>query len=158
MNDYWDYLSHWALGKEAKEHKYYARISTGVKNGKNTYRYFYKKADWDAYVHSGKKRLTGEYGSEKHPNGRTANYAMEEYTDRDGRLQTRKKYVTREEADKLRDAQYRKERAARETDKEKKTRMKAAKKRYNKKMSATRRKRAVQKGREIVTRLLKKGR
>lgn len=41
-----------------------------------------------------------------------------------------------------------------ETSKEKKARMKAAKKRYNKKMSAARRKRAVQKGAQRVARLL----
>ena len=154
MNDYWDYLEHWSLGKEAKEHKYYARIQTGTKNGQNVYRYFYKKADYDAYVHSGKKRLTGEHGTEKHPNGRIASYAMEEYTDKDGKLQTRKKYVTREVADQMRNAEYRREKAASETDKEKKTRMKAAQKRYNKKMSATRRKRAVQKGAQKVAKLL----
>ena len=43
-----------------------------------------------------------------------------------------------------------------ETDKEKKARMKAAKKRYNKKMSAARRKRAVQKGAQRVARLLER--
>ena len=49
-----------------------------------------------------------------------------------------------------------KKRAEAETDKEKKARMKAAKKRYNKKMSAARRKRAVQKGAQRVARLLGK--
>ena len=39
---------------------------------------------------------------------------------------------------------------------EKKARMKAAKKRYNKKMSAARRKRAVQKGAQRVARLLER--
>ena len=49
-----------------------------------------------------------------------------------------------------------KKRAEAETDKEKKARMKAAKKRYNKKMSAARRKRAVQKGAQRVARLLER--
>lgn len=48
------------------------------------------------------------------------------------------------------------QRAEAETDKEKKARMKAAKKRYNKKMSAARRKRAVQKGAQRVARLLER--
>lgn len=160
-NDWWGYLQHgWfrnsRKGSEKKDHKYYARIQTGIRNGQNVYRYFYSKEDYAAYIHSGKKRLTGERGSEKHPNGRIANYAMEEYTDKEGKLQTRKKYVTSDVADQLRDAEYRREKAANETDKEKKTRMKDAKKRYNKKMSATRRKRAVQKGAQKVAKLLGK--
>ena len=54
----------------------------------------------------------------------------------------------------LRDNMYRKKRAEAETNKEKKARMKAAKKRYNKKMSAARRKRAVQKGARRVAKML----
>lgn len=111
MNDWWDYLEHGWFGKngqkgsEKKNHKYYARIPTGTK---------------------------------------------------DGKLQTRKKYVSAETASKLRDDKYRKEEALNETPKEKKERMKKAKKRYNKKMAATRRKRAVQKGFQTVSRLLGK--
>ena len=75
MNDYWDYLEHGWLGKngqkgsEKKNHKYYARVPTGTKDGHNVYRYFYSKEDYAAYIRSGKKKLTGEYGMEKHPNG-----------------------------------------------------------------------------------------
>lgn len=101
-----------------------------------------------------RKKLTGEYGKEKHPNGRIALTATEQYTDKDGKLQTHKKYVSAETASKLRDDKYRKENALNETPKEKKERMKEAKKRYNKKMAATRRKRAVQKGLQTVARLL----
>lgn len=61
-----------------------------------------------------------------------------------------------DEATRLRNNMYRKKRAEAETDKEKKARMKAAKKRYNKKMSAARRKRAVQKGAQRVARLLER--
>ena len=158
-NDWWGYLQHGWLGKsrkgsEKKDHKYYARIQTGSRNGQNVYRYFYSKEDYAAYIHSGKKRLTGEHGSEKHPNGRIANYAMEEYTDKEGKLQTRKKYMTRDVTDQLRDAEYRREKAANETDKEKKTRMKAAKKRYNAKTRVSRMKHRLEKGRMTVERLL----
>lgn len=158
MNDWWDYLEHGWFGKngqkgsEKKNHKYYARIPTGTKDGHNVYRYFYSKEDYAAYIRSGKKKLTGEYGMEKHTNGRIAWTATEQYTDKDGKLQTRKKYVSAETASKLRDDKYRKEEAL----KEKKERMKEAKKRYNKKMAATRRKRAVQKGFQTVSRLLGK--
>ena len=158
-NDWWNYLAHgWfgnsRKGSEKKEHKYYARIQTGSKNGQNVYRYFYSKEDYAAYIHSGKKRLTGERGMEKHPNGRIANYAMEEYTDKDGKLQTRKKYVTSDVAGKLRDAEYRRAKAANETDKEKKKRMKAAKKRYDAKTRTSRMKHRLEKGRMTVERLL----
>ncbi len=146
MNDYWNYLEHGLKGKERKSHKYYARVPTGTKDGHNVYRYFYSKEDYAAYIRSGKKKLTGEYGKEKHPNGRIAWTATEQYTDKDGKLQTRKKYVSAETSAKLRDDKYRKEKALNETPKEKKEQMKEAKKRYNKKMAATRRKRAVQKG------------
>lgn len=160
MNDWWDYLEHgiWGNQKGSKKenHKYYMRVRTGAKNGQNVYRYFYSKADYEAYIRSGKKKLTGEYGSEKHPNGRTAWTATEQYTDKDGKLQTRKTYVSAETAAKLRDDKYRREKAANETPDEKKKRMKEAKKRYNKKTSATRRKRAVQKGLLTVKRLLKR--
>lgn len=46
MNDWWDYLEHGWFGKngqkgsEKKNHKYYARIPTGTKDGHNVYRYF----------------------------------------------------------------------------------------------------------------------
>ena len=154
MNDWWEYLAHGLAGSEKDGHRYYMRIRTGSRNGKNVYRYFYTKDEYAAYVHSGQKRLTGEYGSEKHPNGRTAHYAMEQYMDENGKFQTRKKYVTREEADKLRNNAYRKEKALNETPKEKEKRMKEAKKRYKKKTSAARRKRAVQKGLQTVSRLM----
>lgn len=161
MNDWWDYLAHGRggnslKGSEKENHKYYMRIQTGTKNGKNVYRYFYSKEDYQAYVQNGKKKLTGEYGAEKHPNGRTAWTATEQYTDKDGKLQTRKTYVNAETATKLRDDKYRKEKAMNETPEEKEKRMKEAKKRYNKKMSTTRRKRAVQKGMQTVSRLLGK--
>lgn len=154
MNDYWNYLEHGLKGKERKGHKYYARVQTGTKDGHNVYRYFYSKEDYAAYIRSGKKKLTGEYGMEKHPNGRIAWTATEQYTDKDGKLQTRKKYVSAETSAKLRDDKYRKEKALNETPKEKQERMKEVKKRYNKKMVATRRKRAVQKGLQTVARLL----
>lgn len=80
--------------------------------------------------------------------------ATEEYEDKDGKLKLRKKYISGEQATDLRNNMYRKKRAEAETDKEKKARTKAAKKRYNKKMSAARRKRAVQKGTQRVARLL----
>lgn len=80
--------------------------------------------------------------------------ATEEYEDTDGKLKLRRKYISGDEATRLRNNMYRKKRAEAETDKEKKARMKAAKKRYNKKMSAARRKRAVQKGAPRVARLL----
>lgn len=160
QNDWWGYLAHgWfgnsRKGSEKKDHKYYARIQTGSRNGQNVYRYFYSKEDYAAYIHSGKKRLTGEYGQEKHPNGRIASYAMEQYTDKDGKLQTRKKYVTADVAGKLRDASYRKEKALNETEKEKKKRMKAAKKRYNAETRVSRMRHRVEKGRMTVERLLK---
>lgn len=162
MNDWWDYLEHGWLGKngqkgsEKKNHKYYARVPTGTKDGHNVYRYFYSKEDYAAYIRSGKKKLTGEYGMEKHPNGRIAWTATEQYTDKDGKLQTRKTYVTADVAAKLRDDQYRREKAANETEAEKSKRMKDAKKRYNKKMSATRRKIAVQKGAQTISRIFGK--
>ena len=73
-----------------------------------------------------------------------------------GRQSSGKKYISAEEADKLLDDKYRRERALKETPKEKKKRMKQAKKRYNKKMSATRRKIAVQKGMQTVARFMGK--
>ena len=159
-NDWWGYLQHgWfgnsQKGSEKKEHKYYARIQKKKKNGQNVYRYFYSKEDYAAYIRSGKKKLTGEYSMEKHPNGRIANYAMEQYTDKDGKLQAQKKYVTRDVADKLRDAEYRREKAVNETRKAKKKRMKAAKKRYNAKTRASRMKHRLEKSRMTVERLLK---
>lgn len=160
-NDWWDYIEHgWfgssRKGSEKKEHRYYMRVSAGTKNGKNVYRYFYSKADYEAYIRSGKKKLTGAYRLEHHPNGRTAHVATEQYVDTDGQTKLRKKYISAEEADKLRDDKYRRERALKETPDEKKKRMKQARKRYNKKMSATRRKIAVQKGMQTVTRLFGK--
>lgn len=119
MNDYWNYLEHGLKGKERKSHKYYARVPTGTKDGHNVYRYFYSKEDYAAYIRSGKKKLTGEYGKEKHPNGRIAWTATEQYTDKDGKLQTRKKYVSAETSAKLRDDKYRKEKALNETPKRK---------------------------------------
>lgn len=160
MNDWWDYLEHGFWGNQkgsAKgNRKYYMRVSAGTKNGRNVYRYFYSKADYEAYIRSGKKKLTGAYRLEHHPNGRTAHVATEQYVDTDGQTKLRKKYISAEEADKLRDDKYRRERALKETPDEKKKRMKQARKRYNKKMSATRRKIAVQKGMQTVTRLFGK--
>lgn len=160
-NDWWDYIEHGWFGSSQKDsakgnHKYYMRVSAGTKNGKNIYRYFYSKADYEAYIRSGKKKLTGAYRLEHHPNGRTAHVATEQYDDMDGQTKLRKKYISAEEADKLLDDKYRRERALKETPKEKKKRMKQAKKRYNKKMSATRRKIAVQKGMQTVARFMGK--
>lgn len=170
-------------GSARKNHKYYQRVEVGTdRNGNTEYYYFYSKEAYDNYRRSraisrgedtdrkptraqqkewdkqktlnGKARLTGAYRRERHPNGRGAWGATEEYEDTDGKLKLRKKYISGDEATRLRNNMYRKKRAEAETDKEKKARMKAAKKRYNKKMSAARRKRAVQKGAQRVARLL----
>ena len=162
---------------------YYQRVEVGTdRNGNTEYYYFYSKEAYDNHQRSraigrgedpdrkpiraqqkewdkqktlnGKARLTGEYRRERHPNGRGAWVATEEYEDKDGKLKLRKKYISGEQATDLRNNMYRKKRAEAETDKEKKARTKAAKKRYNKKMSAARRKRAVQKGTQRVARLL----
>lgn len=170
-------------GSARKNHKYYQRVEVGTdQNGNTEYYYFYSKEAYDNYRRSraisrgedtdrkptraqqkewdkqktlnGKARLTGAYRRERHPNGRGAWGATEEYEDTDGKLKLRRKYISGDEATRLRNNMYRKKRAEAETDKEKKARMKAAKKRYNKKMSAARRKRAVQKGAQRVARLL----
>ena len=54
-----DELYHWGIkkGEEAKKHKYFARIITGVNKGQNVYRYFYDKKEWDAYVANQRKNL-----------------------------------------------------------------------------------------------------
>ena len=170
-------------GSARKNHKYYQRVEVGTdRNGNTEYYYFYSKEAYDNYRRSraisrgedtdrkptraqqkewdkqktlnGKARLTGAYRRERHPNGRGAWGATEEYEDTDGKLKLRRKYISGDEATRLRNNMYRKKRAEAETDKEKKARMKAAKKRYNKKMSAACRKRAVQKGAQRVARLL----
>lgn len=170
-------------GSARKNHKYYQRVEVGTdRNGNTEYYYFYSKEAYDNYRRSraisrgedtdrkptraqqkewdkqktlnGKARLTGAYRRERHPNGRGAWGATEEYEDTDGKLKLRRKYISGDEATRLQNNMYRKKRAEAETDKEKKARMKAAKKRYNKKMSAARRKRAVQKGAQRVARLL----
>lgn len=170
-------------GSARKNHKYYQRVEVGTdRNGNTEYYYFYSKEAYDNYRRSraisrgedtdrkptraqqkewdkqktlnGKARLTGAYRRERHPNGRGAWGGTEEYEDTDGKLKLRRKYISGDEATRLRNNMYRKKRAEAETDKEKKARMKAAKKRYNKKMSAARRKRAVQKGAQRVARLL----
>lgn len=170
-------------GSVRKNHKYYQRVEVGTdRNGNTEYYYFYSKEAYDNYRRSraisrgedpdrkptraqqkewakqktlnGKARLTGAYRRERHPNGRGAWVATEEYEDKDGKLKLRKKYISGDEVTRLRNNMYRKKRAEAETGKEKKARMKAAKKRYNKKMSAARRKRAVQKGAQRVARLL----
>lgn len=170
-------------GSARKNHKYYQRIEVGTdRNGNTEYYYFYSKEAYDNYRRSraigrgedpekkqtraqqkewtkqkllnGKARLTGAYRRERHPNGRGALVATEEYEDKDGKLKLRKKYISGDDMTRLRDNMYRKKRAEAETSKEKKARMKAAKKRYNKKMSAARRKRAVQKGAQRVAKLL----
>ena len=46
--------------------------------------------------------------------------ATEEYEDKDGKLKLRKKYISGDEATRLRNNMYRKKRAEAETDKEKK--------------------------------------
>lgn len=57
MNDYWDYLEHGLLGKEQKDHKYYARIPVGKnKLGFTQYRYFYDAREYGAYVQSVKDK------------------------------------------------------------------------------------------------------
>ena len=170
-------------GSARKNHKYYQRVEVGTdRNGNTEYYDFYSKEAYDNYRRSraisrgedldrkptraqqkewdkqktlnGKARLTGAYRRERHPNGRGALVATEEYEDKDGKLKLRKKYISGDEVTRLRNNMYRKKRAEAETGKEKKARMKAAKKRYNKKMSAARRKRAVQKGAQRVARLL----
>lgn len=170
-------------GSAKKDHKYYQRVEVGTdRNGNTEYYYFYSKEAYDAWKNSrkvvrnedsekkptraqqkdwdkqkqlnGKARLTGAYRREKHPNGRSAWVATEEYEDKDGKLKLRKKYISGEQMTDLRNNMYKKKRAEAETGEEKKARMKAAKKRYKKKMSAVRRKRAVQKGAQKVARLL----
>lgn len=53
-----DEIYHWGIekGSESKNHKYFNRILTGVKNGQNIYRYFYDKAEWDAYKNNQKQQ------------------------------------------------------------------------------------------------------
>ena len=177
-NDYWDHLRHGVFGKEQEGHKYYMRVPDGTdKNGRTKYRYFYSKTEYEAYRSAtqpkptrtqqkewektrqlaGRKRLTGAYRQEKHAvSGRTAWVATEEYIDRDGQTKLRKKYISAEEAGRLRDAKYRKQRAENETADQKKARMKDAKKRYKKKTSEARRKRAIQKGAQTVARFFGK--
>lgn len=173
-NDYWDYLRHGLSGRENKDHKYYMRVQDG-----SAYIYFYNKERYEAWQRNrnrqsgepkptraqqkewaktkqlaGRKRLTGAYRQEKHAvSGRTAWVATEQYVDRDGQTKLRKKYISTEEAGRLRDAKYRKQRAENETADEKKARMKDAKKRYKKKTSAARRKRSIQKGAQTIARL-----
>ena len=170
-------------GSARKNHKYYQRVEVGTdRNGNTEYYYFYSKDAYDNYRRSraigrgedpkkkptraqqkewdkqktlnGKARLTGAYLRERHPNGRGAWVTTEEYEDKDGKLKLRKKYISGDEETRLRDNMYRKKQAEAETSKEKKARMKSAKKRYNKKMSSARRKRAVQKGAQRVAKLL----
>jgi hypothetical protein len=69
---------------------------------------------------NGKARLTGAYRRERHPNGRGAWVATEEYEDKDGKLKLRKKYISGDEVTRLRNNMYRKKRAEAETGKEKK--------------------------------------
>lgn len=47
-----DEIYHWGFkkGEESKDHKYYARVQTGTKNGQNVYRYFYTKDEYFAYT------------------------------------------------------------------------------------------------------------
>lgn len=113
-----------------------------------------EQADRESRIRTGNKRLTGKIGSEKHWNGRTVYYAEEQYRDENGKLATRKKFIDRDTYDQMQLANRRRERAATETEKEKQARAKAARKRYDKKMSGTRRKRAIQKGMQTVLRLL----
>lgn len=58
MNDWWDYLEHGFWGNQkgsAKgNHKDYMRVSAGTKNRRNVYRYFYSKADYEAYTRKAK--------------------------------------------------------------------------------------------------------
>jgi len=44
------YISHYATGKQATNHKYYERVPVGSKNGHTTYRYFYTKEEYDIYI------------------------------------------------------------------------------------------------------------
>lgn len=180
-NDYWDYLTHGLSGRENKDHKYYMRVQDGDAYiyfyNKERYEAWLKnrnsqstsdpnqntqpkptrtqQKEWAKTQQlAGRKRLTGAYRQEKHAvSGRTAWVATEEYVDRDGQTKLRKKYISAEEAGRLRDAKYRKQRAENETADEKKARMKDAKKRYKKKTSAARRKRAIQKGAQTIARL-----
>ena len=113
-----------------------------------------EQADLEARIRTGNKRLTGKVGREKHWNGRTVYYAEEQYLDENGKLSTRKKFIDRDTYDQMQLTNRRRERAVTETEKEKQARTKAARKRYDKKMSGTRRKRAIQKGMQTVLRLL----
>nr|DAH17255.1 MAG TPA: hypothetical protein [Caudoviricetes sp.] len=113
-----------------------------------------EQADREARIRTGNKRLTGKIGSEKHWNGRTVYYAEEQYRGENGKLSARKKFIDRDTYDQMQLTNRRRERATTETEKEKQARTKAARKRYDKKMSGTRRKRAIQKGMQTVLRLL----
>ena len=167
--DYWKFMEHGLFGKGSarKNHKYYQRVEVGTDRNSNTeYYYFYSKEAYDNYRRSRAisrgedpdrkptRAQQKEWDKQKTLNGRGAWVATEEYEDKDGKLKLRKKYISGDEVTRLRNNMYRKKRAEAETGKEKKARMKAAKKRYNKKMSAARRKRAVQKGAQRVARLL----
>lgn len=124
-------------GSARKNHKYYQRVEVGTdRNGNTEYYYFYSKEAYDNHQRSraigrgedpdrkpiraqqkewdkqktlnGKARLTGEYRRERHPNGRGAWVATEEYEDKDGKLKLRKKYISGEQATDLRNNMYRK--------------------------------------------------
>lgn len=124
-------------GSARKNHKYYQRVEVGTdRNGNTEYYYFYSKEAYDNYRRSraisrgedpdrkptraqqkewdkqktlnGKARLTGAYRRERHPNGRGAWVATEEYEDKDGKLKLRKKYISGDEVTRLRNNMYRK--------------------------------------------------
>lgn len=62
MNNYYispnnNYLCHSLFNSRNKNHKYYQRIETGVKNGKKQYRYFYSVKEYQAYLNSTKNAI-----------------------------------------------------------------------------------------------------
>lgn len=115
-----------------------------------------EKADHDARIRTGKKRLTGLHGTRVMDNGRRIYYAEEQYVDIDGKTKLRDKLVDRDEYDKMRATDRARANRLGMTDKEVKTRSKAAKKRYKKKTRLKRAKRTVQKTTLNMTRQARK--
>ena len=115
-----------------------------------------EKADRDARIRTGKKRLTGMHGTRMMDNGRRIYYAEEQYVDIDGKTKLRDKLIDRDEYDKIRTIDRARTKRLGMTDKEVKARSKAAKKRYKKKTRLKRAKRAVQKTTLNMTRPARK--
>lgn len=115
-----------------------------------------EKADRDARIRTGKKRLTGRHGTRMMDNGRQIYYAEEQYVDIDGVTKLRDKLIDRDAYDKMRTTDRARTKRMEMTDKEVKARSKAAKKRYRKKTRLNRAKRAVQKTTLNMTRPARK--